>query len=101
MNYFSKKIIFGEKWTILNPILGSKMAHAHNSGSAVRIFSKFCTMKGANRYIKIILMAFPKKSCFRQMDHLGPKMTHPLDLPSGLFYNFTKRKGPTETWKLY
>ena len=95
MNYFSKKIIFGEKWTILNPILGSKMAHAHNSGSAVRIFSKFCTMKEANRYMEIILMAFPKKSCFRQMDHLGPKMTHPHNSGSAIriVLQFHKKEG--------
>ena len=30
-------------------ILGSKIAHPHNSGSAGRIFFKFCTMKGAKR----------------------------------------------------
>ena len=30
-------------------ILGTKMAHPHNSASVVRIFLKFCTMKGANR----------------------------------------------------
>ena len=29
-------------------ILGSKIAHSHNSGSTGRIFSKFCPMKGAN-----------------------------------------------------
>ena len=43
-------------------ILSPKMAHPHNSGSAVRMFLKFCTMKGANRCIEIILMAFPKKN---------------------------------------
>ena len=33
------------KWVILGP----KIVHPHNSGSAGRIFLKFCTMKGANR----------------------------------------------------
>ena len=31
-------------------------------------------MKRADRYMQIILMAFPKSSCFGQMGHLGPKM---------------------------
>ena len=44
----SKKILGGQ-WTIL----GSKMAHPHNSGSAVIIFFKFSTMKRANRQINI------------------------------------------------
>ena len=33
------------KWAILGP----KIAHPHNSGSAGRVFFKFCIMKGANR----------------------------------------------------
>ena len=65
MNYFSQKILVWGKWTILGLILGSKMAHAHNSGSTLRIFSKFCTVKGANRFIEIMLMAFPKKILFQ------------------------------------
>ena len=45
INRFSeKKFSFGE-WAILGP----KIAHPRNSGSAGRIFFKFCTMKGANR----------------------------------------------------
>ena len=43
-------------------ILGSKMAHSHNSGSALRIFLKFYRMKGANRYIKILLVVFRENS---------------------------------------
>ena len=31
---------------------------SHNSGSALRIFLKFCRMKGANRYMKILLVVF-------------------------------------------
>ena len=30
------------------------MAHPQNSGSALTIFLKFCRMKGANRYMKIL-----------------------------------------------
>ena len=41
--------------------LGSRMAHHHNSGFVVRIFWQFCTMKGAERGIEIILMVFLKK----------------------------------------
>ena len=37
-------------------------APLNNSGSAVSIFFQFCTLKGANIYIKIfiLLMIFPK-----------------------------------------
>ena len=35
-------------------------------------------MRGAGRYMEIILMAFPKKNlCLGQMNHLEPKMVHP------------------------
>ena len=46
-----------DKWAILGP----KMAHPHNSGLALRIFLKFCWMKGANRYMKILLAVFREK----------------------------------------
>ena len=39
-------------------ILGLKMAHPCNSGLAVGIFFKFCTIKGANWYMKILLVVF-------------------------------------------
>ena len=58
-------------------IFGTKMTHPHNSGSTLRIVLKFCTMKGADRYMVIILMAFPKKSCLGQMGHLKLKMICP------------------------
>ena len=46
INRFSgKKNPHLRTWTIL----GLKVVHPHNSGSAGRIFLKFCTMKGANR----------------------------------------------------
>ena len=45
---------FRGKWAIL----GMKMAHSHNSGSAVRIVLQFCTIKGTKRYMKILLVVF-------------------------------------------
>ena len=63
---FSKNSRFG-KWAILGP----KMAHLHNSESAVIIVLKFSTIKGDNRQMK--LMIFQKKSCLEQMDHFGSK----------------------------
>ena len=59
--------------------MAPKMVHPHNSGSAVRSL-EFCTMKGANSQMKIILLIFSKKKfCLGQMDHFGPKkwMAHP------------------------
>ena len=54
MNRFSEKknISFGE------------IAHPHNSGSAGRILLQFCTMKGANRQMRIIVIIFKKKKSF-------------------------------------
>ena len=49
----TKKTFIQDKWAILDP----KMAHPLNSGSALRIILKFCTMKGADSYIKFL-------SCF-------------------------------------
>ena len=64
-------------WVNGPSILGPKMAHLHNSGSAVRIFFKFCTMKGANRYMKIILIIFSQKIViWGKWTILGPKMVH-------------------------
>ena len=42
------------------------MAHPYNSGLALRIFLKFCRMKGANRYMKNLLVVFLEKIHFRQ-----------------------------------
>ena len=39
-------------------ILGPKMAHLHNCGLA-------CRMKGANRYMKTLLLVFQEKNSFR------------------------------------
>ena len=49
-----------DKWAILFP----KMAHLDNSGPALRILLKFCRMKGANRYMKILLVVFREKNSF-------------------------------------
>ena len=49
-----------DKWVILGP----KMAHPHNSGPALRIFLKFYRMKGANRYMEVLLVVFQEKSSF-------------------------------------
>ena len=54
---FSEKNSHLGKWAILVP----KIAHPHNSGSTGRIFLKFCTMEGANRQMRIILIISKKK----------------------------------------
>ena len=43
-------------------ILGPKMGHPHNSGSALRLFFKFCTMKEADKYMKILSVVFFRKN---------------------------------------
>ena len=43
-NDFSQKMLVWGKSTILDP----KMAHSRNSGLALRVLLKFCTMNGAN-----------------------------------------------------
>ena len=53
---YQKNFVQG-KWAILN----LKMAHLHNSGLVLRIFLKFCRMKGANRYMKNLLVVFWEK----------------------------------------
>ena len=53
-----------DKWAILGP----KMTHPQNSGSALRIFFKFCRTKEANRYIKILLVVFREKNYLGQFD---------------------------------
>ena len=53
-----------DKWAILGP----KMAHPRNSGSTVKVFLKLCRMKGANRYMKILLAFFEKKIHLGQFD---------------------------------
>ena len=43
---------------------GLENGTSHNSGLALRIFLKFCRMKGANRYMKILLVVFREKNSF-------------------------------------
>ena len=59
-NGFSEKNFFRGKWVIL----GLKMTRPYNFGYAPRIFFKFCTMKGAKRYMELILIVFLKKVLF-------------------------------------
>ena len=63
MVYTQKNFVL-EKWAIL----GQRMAFPQNSGSALRIFLKFCRMKGANRYMKILLVVFQEKNHLEQFD---------------------------------
>ena len=53
----TKNNFIQDKWVILCP----KMAHPHNCGWALRIFLKFCRMKGANRCKEILLVIFWEK----------------------------------------
>ena len=53
--------------------LGPKMAHPHNSGSAISIVLQFCTMEGANRDMEIILMFFKNKILFGGIWSFWPK----------------------------
>ena len=49
--------------------------HFLNSGLALRIFLKFCRMKGANRYMKILLVVFWEKFHLGQFDLFRPFFT--------------------------
>ena len=55
--WFVPKKFVWYKWAIL----GQKVAHPYNSGSALRMFVKLCKMKGANRYMKILLVVLWEK----------------------------------------
>ena len=46
---FSTKILL-DKWAILVP----EMMDCENFGSTLKIFLKFCTMKGSRKYIEIL-----------------------------------------------
>ena len=53
--------------------------------TAVRIFKKFCTMKGAKRYMKIILMSFTIKLFLKENGSFcAQKKTHGGNSGSGL-----------------
>ena len=60
INRFSEKILV---WANRS-FWAQKLAHPHNSGLAVKNFQKFCTVKGAYRQMKIILMIISKKFLF-------------------------------------
>ena len=47
--------------------------YAYNSGSTLSNFLKFCMMKWAKRYMKIMLMVFPKKYYFEQTGNFEPE----------------------------
>ena len=56
--WFVPKKIVQDKYVILD----LKMAHLQKFGLALRIFLKFCRMKGANKYMKIFLVVF---NCYK------------------------------------
>ena len=39
---------------------GTKTACRHNSGSTKMILLEYCIMEGANKYMKVVIMVFPK-----------------------------------------
>ena len=49
---FPKKVLVWGKWTNLDP----KMSHPHNSETPLKIFLKFCTLKGSNMQMEVMLM---------------------------------------------
>ena len=51
------------------------MAHPHNSGLAIRTFLKFCRMKGAHRYMKVLLVVFLEKISFGSIWYFLPFFT--------------------------
>ena len=56
-----------------NSVFGHFSRSAHNSGPALRLVFKFCTMKGVRKYMKVTLMVFWKKIYSRQVGHFGLK----------------------------
>ena len=73
-----------------------KIPHSYNSGSAVRIFFNFCTLKRANMVDKIINNGlYQKKFVEEKWAVLGPKMTHPHNSGYALriFLKFCRMKG--------
>ena len=77
------------KWTNLRP----KMAHPHNSGSAVRFFLEFCAVKRAIMLMKLIITIFTKtKFVGDKWAILDPEIAHPHNSGSALriFLNFAR-----------
>ena len=79
------------------------MGHPHNFGSTVRIFCKFCTMKRANKYIKVIILVCIKKNFQDKWAILCPKMAHPDNSGSTLrvLLRFCRIKGANRYMKFY
>ena len=65
-----EKVFIQDNWVILSP----KMICCHNSGSALIICFKFCTMKGANKHKKINVFFFLNSS--KNSSILGLKKMH-------------------------
>ena len=86
INDFFKKILVWDKQTLWNPewrILPS------NSGSVVRIFLQFCTMKGTKKGMEIILMVFLKEILFRAVWSFVQKMVWcPQNFGYAVFLHF-------------
>ena len=76
-------------------ILGPKMVHDHESGSAVRIFFKFCTMEGVNRVMKMIIIFSKNIFVWGKWTILSPKMAHHHETGSSvrIFLIFAESKG--------
>ena len=79
MTDFLKNFSFGEMGH-----LGPKNC-AFNSGSAGKIYFKFCTMKEANKQMRMITIIF-KKNCLGHRHNSGPAVNFCLI--------FAQRKGP-------
>ena len=55
------------------PFWVQKLGHPQNFGLTVRVFCKFCTMKRANKQMKVIILVCIKNFCSGQMGHFVPE----------------------------
>ena len=73
------------------------MTHSQNSKLALKIFLKFCTMKGAHRYMNIFLVAFQEKGHLGQFDLFRLFFTVWLGMveiePGYSYYQILKQSG--------
>ena len=93
-----KKNVLG-KWTILGP----KIVHTHNSRSAVRICLRFCTMKRANRSMKVIIMVCAFFLLFRTNELFQAGKQHiliALDRLKEFFKKFYRMKRANRQMKI-
>ena len=86
--------------------LGPKIAHSHNSGSAVRIVLTFCTIKGIKRDMEIALgnhiSGFSEKKKKKKKKIIWGNMAHRHNFGSALsFFSILQNKRPKGTWKFY